>query len=260
MKDTDSEFVLIADNGDRLYPYKKHQKVTGRYGYALTGPGEKDRNGQGTYTEDLAFVIRRVVIDGWKVRAKTVDSKRNASYAIGKTAIAGYEINKKYLTLVSGAAISPLKIIAETEPKSIDEAAEDKSSIDTQSNVVDERALREILTRRGQPEFRRKMLSIFGGRCCITGCDVQDVLEAAHIMPHVEGQDYSADNGLLMRSDIHTLFDLNLIQIDENGVVYVASDLHGSEYELHAGRQVAPAISSSMRSNLLKRRASIVTP
>ncbi|KKN63468.1 hypothetical protein LCGC14_0501290 [marine sediment metagenome] len=44
MEAVDRRFVLVADNGDRLYPYKKAQRETGRYGFALTKPGEQDRS------------------------------------------------------------------------------------------------------------------------------------------------------------------------------------------------------------------------
>lgn len=73
MEAVDKRLTLIADNGDRLYPYKKFQKKTGRFGFALTRPGENDRNGQGIYTDSIQEVIQRLVFDGWNVRAKTTD-------------------------------------------------------------------------------------------------------------------------------------------------------------------------------------------
>jgi len=110
MKPIDTEFCLVATNGDRLYPYKKKQLSTGRYGYALSAPGEQDRNGQGTYTDDIALVIRRVVFDGWGVRAKLLDkssSKREGTYVIGKRSIVAYEISKDLAHLVKGAPFKP---------------------------------------------------------------------------------------------------------------------------------------------------------
>src|SRR5262245_42509124 len=40
---------------------------------------------------------------------------------------------------------------------------------------------RLINERRGQPKFREKLLSAYGGRCAVTGCDAEAALEAAHI-------------------------------------------------------------------------------
>src|SRR2546425_2776567 len=37
---------------------------------------------------------------------------------------------------------------------------------------------------RGQPEFRRKLLAAYGGRCAVSGCDAAEVLEAAHVVPY----------------------------------------------------------------------------
>ncbi len=51
-------------------------------------------------------------------------------------------------------------------------------------------------------------------RCMMTGCKLLDVVEAAHIKPYRGPDDNHPENGLLLRSDIHTLFDLNLIGIN----------------------------------------------
>lgn len=85
---------------------------------------------------------------------------------------------------------------------------------------ADGSALRAILERRGQPEFRQRLLAAYGGRCVVTGCDVTEALEAAHIVPHSSDGTYATTNGLLMRADIHTLFDLHLLTIcpDKNTV------------------------------------------
>ena len=72
----------------------------------------------------------------------------------------------------------------------------------------------ERFARRGQQEFRLALLNAFGRRCVISGCDVVGVLEAAHIRPYRGTNDNHPSNGLLLRSDIHTLFDLNLLGIE----------------------------------------------
>ena len=69
----DKRFALIAKNGEVRFPYQKSQDFTGRYGFALTAPGEKDRKGGGTYTADIEEVIKRMVFDGWGVRAMTTE-------------------------------------------------------------------------------------------------------------------------------------------------------------------------------------------
>ena len=80
-------------------------------------------------------------------------------------------------------------------------------------STADKTVLRAIKERRGQDAFRQRLLSIYGGRCVISGCDVVEALEAAHIVPHASNGSYGSTNGLLMRADIHTLFDLHLISL-----------------------------------------------
>jgi hypothetical protein len=48
----------------------------------------------------------------------------------------------------------------------------------------------------------------------VTGCELFDIVEAAHIAPYRGVADNSPVNGLLLRSDLHTLFDLDLLGID----------------------------------------------
>lgn len=61
--------------------------------------------------------------------------------------------------------------------------------------------------RRGQPAFRRRLLAAYEGTCCISGWAPEAVLEAAHIQEHSKAGLNSMANGLLLRSDLHALFD-----------------------------------------------------
>lgn len=81
---------------------------------------------------------------------------------------------------------------------------------DDDNRKVIERQIRE---RRGQQHFRDVLRERHGDRCLVTGCTVLAVLEAAHIKPYRGEQDNHPENGLLLRSDIHTLFDLDLLGI-----------------------------------------------
>ena len=103
--------------------------------------------------------------------------------------------------------------------------------------ITDERkrTIAEVVNRRGQAAFRRRLLDLFGGRCAATGCDAADALEAAHIAPYLGAASNDPSNGLLLRSDIHTLFDLGILCIDANNMqVGLAPRLQSSTYgELH---------------------------
>lgn len=101
-------------------------------------------------------------------------------------------------------------------------------------HVEDERkkVLRSIVRRQGQSRFRKALICAYQGQCAITGCTVTELLEAAHIHPYMGEQTNKVTNGLLLRADIHTLFDLGLIHISPASLkVLVSGKLKGTEYE-----------------------------
>lgn len=103
----------------------------------------------------------------------------------------------------------------------------------------DERQQRAIKTRRGQARFREALMLAYKRRCAISRCAVEALLEAAHIRPHSEQTDYSVSNGLLLRSDLHTLFDLKLLAIDDRYRVRLSEKLRNSEYWRYHGQDIA---------------------
>jgi len=96
--------------------------------------------------------------------------------------------------------------------------------------TADKTVLRAIKERRGQDEFRQQLISVYGGRCAISGCSVVEALEAAHIVPHSADGGYGNSNGLLMRADIHTLFDLHLLSVCPNTLVVKVNPRLKPEY------------------------------
>lgn len=90
---------------------------------------------------------------------------------------------------------------------------------------------RNIAARRGQNKFRKTLLEAYNYRCSITGSNVESVLEAAHIMPYRGKQTNHIQNGLLLRSDIHLLFDLGLITVfADTYKIVVHSSLQETDY------------------------------
>jgi hypothetical protein len=84
----------------------------------------------------------------------------------------------------------------------------------TNAKDAREKVLREIRARRGQKQFRDALIDAYERRCAITGCDVLDVLEAAHITPYLGPETNDVTNGLLLRADLHTLVDTYLVAVD----------------------------------------------
>lgn len=136
------------------------------------------------------------------------------------------------LTSVSG----PTRGLLEQETK----AAEATGSFSPADDVDErQRVLAAIVRRRGQPAFRKTLLEVYGGCCAMTGCDVVDALEAAHIQPYSGLKSNDVRNGLLLRADVHTLFDLYLIAINPGSLrIAVAPALQQSAYFELDGREL----------------------
>ena len=71
-----------------------------------------------------------------------------------------------------------------------------------------------ILPRLGQGLFRVVVTDAYDRRCALTGERTLPVLDAAHIRPFYLHQRHEVSNGLLMRSDLHRLFDGGYITVD----------------------------------------------
>jgi len=117
------------------------------------------------------------------------------------------------------------------------------SSKEARSQVVD-----GIIRRRGHPEFRRRLLAAYDFKCAITSCDAPDALEAAYIVPYRGRLTNDPTNGLLLRADIHTLFDLGKIAVDtRNLTVIIADDMLDTNYRILAGRPLRYPLEESQR-------------
>ncbi|MGQ4659622.1 HNH endonuclease [Lysobacter sp. F6437] len=93
-------------------------------------------------------------------------------------------------------------------------AAEDDSTVSSELDDFDppnddhrERELRMAYHRPQQPQFREALIRAYGARCCVTGASVVEALEAAHISAYRGERSNHLQNGLLLRADLHNLFD-----------------------------------------------------
>jgi putative restriction endonuclease len=89
--------------------------------------------------------------------------------------------------------------------------------------------------RLGQGSFRLAVMDAYGRRCAVTREKALPVLQAAHIRPVEKGGLYEISNGLLLRSDVHTLFDRGYVTITPKHQLIVSKRLrdefdNGEEY------------------------------
>ena len=78
--------------------------------------------------------------------------------------------------------------------------------------------------RTGQGAFRRQLLARYGAVCALSGPAPEPSLEAAHLYSYARIGKHEDDGGLLLRRDLHALFDRGLIAIDPSARTIVVGD------------------------------------
>lgn len=68
----------------------------------------------------------------------------------------------------------------------------------------------------GQGAFRVLITDAYSRRCSISGEKTLPVLEAAHIKPYSQSGPNKTENGLLLRADLHKLFDTGYITVTDS--------------------------------------------
>ena len=102
-----------------------------------------------------------------------------------------------------------------------------------------------IEPRLGQGAFRLSVMDNYERRCAVSGEKTLPILDAAHIKSFSAGGEHVPQNGLLLRTDIHRLFDLGYVTVSSDGRFEVSQRLRADfdngrhYYELH-GSAVRP--------------------
>jgi predicted restriction endonuclease len=96
-----------------------------------------------------------------------------------------------------------------------------------------------IRVRKGQPAFRKHLLQVFGEVCAFTGPAPVQALEAAHLYSYAANGKHHKGGGLLLRRDLHRLFDLGLIAVNpKTKALHLADEL--KKYSDYAKLDGAP--------------------
>lgn len=101
-----------------------------------------------------------------------------------------------------------------------------------------------VRPRLGQGTFRIMVTDAYARRCAVTGERTLPVLQASHIKPFSQSGPHEVGNGLLLRADLHTLFDRGYITVTPDLAVRVSQKIreefeNGRDYYALAGRTVA---------------------
>ena len=96
----------------------------------------------------------------------------------------------------------------------------------------------------GEGGFKALVHGAYRDRCSVTGHKIRPTLQAAHILPVGRGGEHRVDNGLLLRSDVHTMFDRGYIGVDPSYKLHVSRRLrdefgNGDEFYEREGSVIA---------------------
>lgn len=218
-------------------------RPNGTWSYMYYQESSKPSNRDSQYTnQGLMECLKDAVPIGV---FRQVSQKPSPQYRVlGLAAVVGWEAGYFHLEGFSSDGLAHDRLaqaevdalVAKQEQKLEFEGAPDLD------NLTDgrERTIASIVRRRGQPGFRKAVIEAYGGQCAISGCDAEPALKAAHIVPYKGPQSNQVSNGILLRCDLHTLFDLGLLAVDTtNMTVVVAPELEESTYNSLAGQAVS---------------------
>lgn len=108
--------------------------------------------------------------------------------------------------------------------------------------------VRETKTRIGQSEFRRWMLAIYSGKCCVSGLAIPELLRASHIVAWSDDDvnRLNPENGLCLSATYDAAFDRHLISFDEQYRMilsdeikeYCTNEVHKEYFMRYEGQKI----------------------
>lgn len=104
-----------------------------------------------------------------------------------------------------------------------------------------ERRMVSIAVRNGQQKLKLKLMNHYQGQCAVSGCGIEEVLNACHITPFAESFICLAEDAILLRADLHHLFDKKLLAIHpETFKIHISSKIRNSEYGVWHEKDIRP--------------------
>lgn len=192
-----------------------------------------------TYLEDCALLLANI-----RFRAGIDSTLRSAADVIGFDAV-------QDLAGVLEESGEDLRLYDQTSKTEVPNLQSIVHSSTERAVTLALRAIRE-----GQGAFRRRLIEYYGPCCMVTGTTVAEVIDAAHIIPYGGPDTNTLSNGLLLRKDVHALFDRGLLQIAPDLVIGISTEIEDDHYRAFDGSQlqltVPPQISRAMLRERMK--------
>jgi len=235
------DFVLIAYDG----AFRHYAKVLGRYENHRAASAIWGEHTKTDASRDLLFFLSEPIMlsmptdqlndyitDGDKAFRQVPDESLERIEADFGT-VERFFRHRLLNTEVGGPVLDMSGIIRLSER----EQSQLQSFDPTSTKDGREKIVESITRRRGKPQLRQTLLAAYDYTCAITGCNALEALEAAYVIPFRGKYTHHASNALLLRADVHTLFDLGRIAVDTRTMTVIIHDeLLESSYRLLADR------------------------
>jgi len=234
------DFVLISYKG----AYRHYAKVLGRYNNARAARavwGGEDEDG----ARELMFFLTEPVLISLELSELNdyLPAEYDEFVQIDHETVDRVEADFRTIerffrrrllnTGAGGPMLDMSGIIQITEREQTRlHAFDPENSKDGRARVVE-----AVTRRRGHPTLRQNLLAAYERQCAVTGFNATDTLEVTYIIPFRGKYTHHPSNGILLRADLHTLFDLGKIAVDTRTMtIILADDLRDSSYRILAGR------------------------
>lgn len=137
-------------------------------------------------------------------------------------------------------------------PHGFEELPENEQKILMELDGQDERRVvtAQQVRREQQGRFREALLRAYSETCAITGVNVPEVLQAAHINPYRGRKSQVVNNGILLRADLHLLYDAHLISVEPNSLsISLSGRLESTSYLRYNHQKLREPISADLGPN-----------
>jgi len=231
--------TLGSDYADEDPQYDGARNWTYQYHQEGTDPNKRDSY----YTNRGLMACLRDRVPVGVLRQ--VSGKPNVRYQVLGLALVeswadGFFALRSYSSDVAPSEVDAPTVQSRSGEYRVDDWPEDfdaSASADTRTRIES-----SVVVRPGQGRFRARLFELYGARCMITGCRQAEALEAAHIVGYRGKQTNHPSNGLVLRADIHSLFDSGLLAVDEKTLrVLVSPTVVDEEYSRLAGKRLKVA-------------------
>lgn len=211
------EFRLLIKRGTCFVPYMSQDRLAfapSRFVGYIGNSLRTHADNQNRHGKDTNAALSRLLGSHPYVNAFFEKSYLDYCASVGVIPSASGSFGKPRKYWITQEIIELLERSAETD-------------IEKNPDISETKKQQLIKARVGQGLFRGRLIS-YWGKCCLTGCDIHEILRASHIKPWRESNNaerLDVFNGLLLSPNMDALFDKGLISFEDSGDILVSPQM-----------------------------------